>query len=613
MNYQALMVGLGLGAMIAQGATVPTPDRLLPADTMAVVTVPDWKAARSGWDQHPLKAFWNDPAMTPFRTQLVESIQRALLAPLQDETGIQLRELAGLLHGQVTMGLVQNGWPARAGRPALVVLADTGDGAERMGELLDGWRKQLEEAGQPVTSEPIAGRNFFSVRVTGDAAGGVTARLGGESIQLMMGRSDTLFVMGTDRSAIEQVLSRQHEKGTAGSSLGELDVFRQDFDAGLRGSHGYGWVNLQPILSYARQLAQAQEAGGEGALALFQPTKIMAAMGIQGMRSLSFGARLAEEGSHFEFLLGLPESDRTGLVRLLVPASKPAGPPAFVPADVARFQRMRLSLPQAWSALEEVVFTVLPTARGVVDMMLFSVGKDQDPNFDLRRELFGNLGDDIIVMERAPSEQTLAAVGSPPTLILLGSPAPDRVAAALKALAGLLPPPLNELREREVAGRRFYELHLPPSDTEQGSVPMLGFVGGEGYLALSTEQDLLEEFAAGKPLAPGNRLSDLPALSESAAKVGGMANGLFGYENDRLTAQTMLEALRNESGLIEQMLQMSPLGAQLEEEGQTLRDWVDFSQLPSFDRVKQHFDFSVYGVAVRPEGVSYRVFTPKPR
>jgi hypothetical protein len=471
----------------------------------------------------------------------------------------------------------------------------------------------LEESGNLTKAETIAGRNFFSIPVSGNAMGGVPWAIGGGTPEVWMGRSETLFVMGTERATIEQVLTRQQGAGSAGSSLGELGVFRQDFEGGLRGSHGYGWVNLQPILSYVRQLAQEQEAGGEGAFALFQPTKIMAAMGLNGLRSLGFGAQLAEDGSQFEFLIGLPESERTGLVRLLIPEAKPAGPPAFVPADVARFQRMRLNLPRAWSSLEEVAYTVLPTARGIVDMMLFSVGKDQDPNFDLRRELFGNLGDDLIVMERAPSEQTLAAVGSPPTVILLGSPAPDRVAVALKALAGLLPPPLNQLQEREVAGRRFYELHLPQPDPSEPSVPMLGFVGGTEYLAFSTERDLLEEFAAGKSGTAGGRLNDLPGLSEAAARVGGMSNGLFGYENDQLTAQTMLEALRNESGLIEQMLRMSPLGAQLEEDGRTLRDWVDFSQLPSFDRVKQHFDFSVYGVAVRPEGVSYRVFTPKPR
>jgi hypothetical protein len=614
MSYQALLVGIGLSLGVAGTATVPAPDRLLPADTLAMVTLPDWETVATGWRGHPMNRFWNDPAMGPFRKQLIGTLRREVFAPFEVEMGVGFGEVTRLLRGQLTVALVQNGWPNRSGsRPALLILADTGDRAERMGELLEGWRSKLEEAGVPVQEMKIGDRNFFSAQLTDGSTGGAIGSTGQQAVRMLIGRSESLFVMASEQSLVEQVLARQSGAGTAGSALGDVSLFRQDYEAGLREAHGYGWLNLQPALSYVGQLARAQEADGEGPMALFQPTKLLAAMGINGLRSLGVAARMMPDGTSLEMLVGLPEAERTGLMKLLVPEAKDASPPAFVPGDVSRFQRMRLDLHQAWRTLEDMVFTVLPTARGIVDMMFFSVGKDIDPNFDLRRELFGNLGDDLIVIERAPAQETLAALSSPPTLILLGSRAPDRVAVALKALAGLLPPPLNQLEERLVEGHRIYNMRMPAADLGDQTAPSLGFVGAEGYLAISMEPDLLLEFARGKPGKEG-RLRDVPGLLEASQRVGGVNNGLFGYENDRQTARTMLEALRNDAGLIEQMLGMTPLGAHLDgTEGRRMQDWVDFSLLPSFDRIERHFSFSVYGIATRPEGVSYRMFTPPPR
>jgi hypothetical protein len=614
MSYRALLVGIGLSLGVAGSAAVPAPDRLLPADTLVMVTLPDWQTAASGWEDHPMNRFWNDPAMGPFRKQLTGTVRRELFAPFEGEMGVRLGELTGLLRGQLTVALVQNGWPDRSGsRPALVILADTGDRAERMGELLKGWRSKLEEAEVPVQEVKIGNRDFFSAQLTEGSAGGAMGSSGQQAVRMLIGRSESLFVMASEQSLVEQVLARQSGASAAGSALGDVNLFRQDYEAGFRGAHGYGWLNLQPALSYVGQLARAQEAGGEGPMALFQPTKLLAAMGINGLRSLGFSARMVPDGTSLELLVGLPEADRTGLMKLLVPEAKDASPPAFVPADVSRFQRMRLDLAQAWTMFEDLVFTVLPTARGIVDMMFFSVGKDTDPNFDLRRELFGNLGDDLIVIERAPAQETLAGLSSPPTLILLGSRAPERVAVALKALAGLLPPPLNQLEERLVEGHRIYNMRMPEAGFGDETGPTLGFVGAEGYLAISMEPDLLLDFARGKPGKEG-RLGDVPGLLEASARVGGVNNGLFGYENDRQTARTMLEALRNDAGWIEQMLGMTPLGAHMDgTEGRRMQDWVDFSLLPTFDRIERHFSFSVYGVSTRPEGVSYRMFTPPPR
>jgi hypothetical protein len=46
--------------------------------------------------------------------------------------------------------------------------------------------------------------------------------------------------------------------------------------------------------------------------------------------------------------------------------------------------------------------------------------------------------------------------------------------------------------------------------------------------------------------------------------------------------------------------------------GKDFRDWLDFSLLPDYDRVSKYFYFTVYGGAVTTDGLSLKVFTPRP-
>jgi len=41
-------------------------------------------------------------------------------------------------------------------------------------------------------------------------------------------------------------------------------------------------------------------------------------------------------------------------------------------------------------------------AAGVLKLLIDNAGKDKDPDFDLRKNLFANLGDDLITYQKIP-------------------------------------------------------------------------------------------------------------------------------------------------------------------------------------------------------------------
>src|SRR5207244_7522517 len=112
-------------------------------------------------------------------------------------------------------------------------------------------------------------------------------------------------------------------------------------------------------------------------------------------------------------------------------------------------------LQKVWAAIEKMIGEISPQGAVGIKAMIDYAGKDKDPDFDLRKNLIGNLGDDLISYQKSPRKQTLADLNSPPTLFLLSSPKPEQLAAALKALGSIMPQQAK-LKEREFLGRKVY-------------------------------------------------------------------------------------------------------------------------------------------------------------
>ena len=108
-------------------------------------------------------------------------------------------------------------------------------------------------------------------------------------------------------------------------------------------------------------------------------------------------------------------------------------------------------------------------------------------------------------------------------------------------------------------------------------------------------------------------MRETAGLAEAAEKIGGMNTGLFGYENSKESMRVLLETLKNDSGNLEKMLAMTPLGPKIGgKDGSGLKEWLDFSLLPSFDKITKYLHFMVYSGSFTADGLSYKMFSPTP-
>src|SRR5689334_9351789 len=90
---------------VSHAAPVPPPEKLLPADTIALLTVPEFAKAYASWRQWPMGQLWADPSMTAFRDKFMDKLRSEVISPIEKQLGVKLGDYSGLAQGQVTIAL----------------------------------------------------------------------------------------------------------------------------------------------------------------------------------------------------------------------------------------------------------------------------------------------------------------------------------------------------------------------------------------------------------------------------------------------------------------------------------------------------------------------------
>lgn len=583
-------------------AATPPAEKLLPADTLVMTTIPDWDRAAASLKDFPLAQLWRDPAMKPFADHFEKRLG-ALFAAEDKTAAADLAEFKPLLGGQITLALIQNGWAGQPGSsPDVVVLIDVKDKAKQLREFIEKCEKRDAEAGKVIQHETVRGVKFARTRgkaprVKDDEAGGKP------KTEHYAGQSGSLLLVAENLKSLEKILARLDG---AGAGLDEVPEFERARSALARDAQIFAWLNAKALLGVVGKLPAAPQGAEANPLAM-APGRMLDALGLGGLDGVAFAAHPSAEGTQVELFLQSPQARRKGLLSILTPEVKEAGPLPAVGGDVAKFTRVRLDGQKTFATIERVVTDLNPQMAGLLTLMLENVGKDKDPNFDLRKGLFGNLGADFVTIQKAPRGVSIEDMKSPPSLYLIGSPRPDALVQALHTLSPVPP------KEREFLGRKIYSLSILPGMVQappgrgQLNVSTTG-----GYVAVATDVAMLEDVLRGAE-AQGKPLSAVPGLAESAQRVGGFNTGWFVYENQTETIRILMETLRKDPDALEKMFAAPvPMAGATLPSLKPVKDLADFTLLPPFAAIAKYLGYSVQTTTGTPDGISFKSFLPVP-
>ncbi|MFA6542826.1 MAG: DUF3352 domain-containing protein [Limisphaerales bacterium] len=593
-SLACLWTAAALALALPSRAAVPPAEKLLPADTLLMLTIPDWDRTAAAAKDFSLAQLWRDPAMRPFAEKL-ELKLRELIGEQEKNFEKDWAEFKPLVGGQVTLGVLRGDWlgdPATG--PDVVVLLDVKDKSKQLHDFIERCEKRDADADKPIQRETVRGVKFARtvVKQADDAP---------KKKQPYVGQSGSLLLLSESTKALEKVLARLEG---AGAGLDESPEFERARTTVGRDAHAFGWVNVKALTGVLAKMPAPQQDGNPLAMSM-APGRIIDALGLGGLDGVVFAVRQLPEGTQGELFIQAPQARRKGLVSLLTLEPREAGPLPTVAGDATKFTRIRLDGQKAFATLERILTDLNPQMAGIVTLMMENVGKEKDPNFDLRKQIIGNLGADFVTVQKAPRGRELADLGSPPTLFLIGSPKPE---ALLKALLTINPLPP---KEREFMGRKIYSLSPLPGLPSPGGRGVMNLSTAGGYLAVSTDVAMLEEAVRGE--AQGKPLSEVPGLADAAKRVGGFNTGWFAYENQSETLRLLLETLKKDPGAVEKLF-ASPLpgtGGSIPSL-QPLKALMDFSLLPPFDAISKYFGYTVHATTDTPEGINFKAFTPVP-
>ena len=608
-----------LAAATLLRATIAPAENLLPGDTLAFFTVPDCAGFRAACKTSPQLMFWNDPAMKPFHDKLMAKITEKFLAPLEKDLGLKVADFLALPQGQFTLAVTVNGSTGHDDiPPGLALLLDAKDKSSQLKTNLAALVKKWTDAGRALRTEKIHGLAFTVVPLTSNDFSGIlpkktpVSEIGKEPKpekpgEIYFTQFESLLVAGNSPLAVEAVAA--HLTGSSAPAVADDATFAADKPAQFRDAPlYYGWFNGDKLFTLLSQTPQdAGNPDAPVAKSPFTPAKIIGALGLGGLKSASFAARENRNGSAVTLHITAPEAQRQGLLKILSLSAKDASAPAFVPAGVVKFSRLRLDGKQTWAELQKMIAAISPqglaSLNAVIDVAN-TFGQQKSPGFDLRAALFGNLGDDLVSYQKPPADDSFAALASPPTLFLLAVANPDQTIEAIKTIAAMSGAPGAATEPREFLGKKIHTLSLRGGrDPATGAAKANSFYlcASGGYLAMSADTAMLEEYlrSADGKVKP---LAETAGLAEAAQRVGGTSGGLFGYQNARETMRSVFKLMKN-TAQADAALKMFPAA---------VREWADFTLLPEFEPVQKYFYMSVFAGSANADGLALKMFAPRP-
>ena len=633
MKKYLLSASLLLAAAITLHAEIPPAEKILPDDTLAVVSVPDCVKAREMSRWSPQSRLWQDPAMKPFHDKFMGKLQTELVGPLERDLGINFSNYAALAQGQLTFAVVQNGWTGDTNPvPGWLFLLDTKTNSALLKTNLADLKHKWAAAGKPLKSDKIHNVDFtilllssndvpatlknFSKSKTPAAdapADDAGAKAAAPTTELYLGQSGSLFIAGSSPKVIERLLIAL--AGGSSPTLGDQPVFAANQLALFRDASVYGWANTKVFFDIILKTlaAKSDEEADRPSVIPFRPEKALAASGLATLRTVAFSAHPAPEGGTGQLFLTVPEGERQGLLKILAGEAKETTPPPFVPADAVKFTRWRFAGEKTWDTLEKTLNDISPQLLGGINFALMAAGasaKDKDPDFDLKKAIVSNLGDDMISYQKAPRSKELADVAAPPSIFLLASPQPEKMLNALKILFATLNRRGDPPTDRDFLGHKIYTIGAGTAQLVNGQKTgprALNLSAANGYVALSMDSATLEEFLRSGE-KPGKPLREIPGLAAAVEKVKTDGTSFFTYENQRETMRTTFELFKQFGAKNAGASANGVLGMIT---GQNFfKDWADVSLLPDYDLVAKYFNFTVSAGSATPEGLSLKVFAP---
>jgi hypothetical protein len=456
--FVACSLALALVGLNPAAAAPPPLTDLVDDKTAFALVVLDAPALVKGWDASPFARTWNDEQVMKFFAPMREGMKLETLdEQAKAATGKTLRELIAFAKGGALIAVpasvladAVDGKTSDA--PAVLIAVELGDNAAAVQKLLNDAASKTE--GLVVETTNYAGVLVHTNKSPAPKNGGKPAA---PTVSAMC-EGHWLISPSYERvcAAIDAI-----KKGGLPTALGRSENFlRVRQRAGEAQALAYcDFSALYPVLLSALTKNLPSDAPFEAGTAL-------KALGFDALRGIAYTVNFGATETRMTFNANYTQ-DR-GLMSLLAYGPGAAPRPDWVPARWIAVSADKFDLRAAYAALESVLAAASPSLSSQVQTQITELNKEL--NIDLKRDLIGSLGSELIVASALPVG---AKADQPPALDQIDqlyAVSLENPTAFLKAIEAIKRMIFEDAAEqmftkRDYLGQTLYT-YTPPADPD---------------------------------------------------------------------------------------------------------------------------------------------------
>jgi hypothetical protein len=565
------IVGLaGLPQNPAKAAAPP--ERILPDTTVLLLKINSAKEFRESFRQSQYGQLWNDPNLREFKDELFQKIDDASKS-FRERVGMSIGEILKIPQGSVGIAAL---YREESKSPlAFAVIADAGENAKKMEELLDRASKQSEESGAKVATESFSGMTLHIIQPPPRKAQEKDDKENEREVPrppIAWINSGSDFFVGTDVEVIKDLAA--HREGRD-NSLASTEAFSRTQAKVNAGSAQAIWfIDIAKVIKIAIKLnARGVDADAQQNEVLAEELGVTGKNGLKSVGGcITLGTGSYDSISKTFFFAPRPVD---GLLKIFSFPPISLRPESWVPATVASYQTISFDLDNAYKALEDLVNKFQPGMIQVLEQQL--VGPNGGEPLSLKNDVFGPIGDRISIISdfkkpiKEDSQRVLLAVH------LEDAKAFENTLNRVFALAGATP------EKREFQGTTIYDFPIAnlannPAAPDVNIQAIRGPISAaiaNNTLFVTTNTSLLEQV-----LRPGNSsLAESNAFQAIAKEMPEKASGMTYVRPDE---QARLSYDMVKTGQFEKVIQQAAASARNGGELPNLEKLIPTDKLPDF-------------------------------
>ncbi|QDV36011.1 hypothetical protein [Tautonia plasticadhaerens] len=543
---------LGVLATAAPAVAQVPGENALPGSTLAIVKVSSASDLREALGDSQFGRLLADPAMEP----LLEDIRTKLddlNTQLKQRIGVTLKELVETPQGPAWLAVTR----AEAEIPvAAILVADAGENAARMDEIMTKGTEQLEkEAGGQSRTEEFQGKTLHIIQPPAE-----------DSPPLVWSSEGSVYFIGVGIDAMKDLLANAGGREDSLAASANYQALGEKLGTD---SQVCWYIDIQQAIQLVVQAAAEQ--GGEAG----QAEALLRTLGVDQLKAVGGTVDFAtgEFDSVAKTFVYAP-GQRSGILRLFQMPPIDATPEPWVPATVASYQTLSWDLDAAYTALGDLVNMFLPGALENVERGLQGPGGE---TIRFQQDIFGPIGDRVSIIADFAEEGEEIDAQSQRGLVAIALEDEQAFQTTLNkvfAIAGLAP------EKRDFQGTTIYDVELPELPAAPGA-PQLQLDGNvsiaiaKGYLFATGRAPLLEQILRGG----GSSLADDSQFRAVAGKYPGQVSS-FTFNRPEEQARAVYNTFK--SGQFQQAIEAAGNAGGAGEDMPDLSELIDVTKIPEF-------------------------------